>query len=689
MNPFEMRKTFFTAFLILGLFSVVLLNAQTEKFGKIKPDILKLTQDPDFPDASAVILFDVGTVKINYVNEDFEISQERHVRIKIFTKAGYDYANVTLPRYLKNREKFMKVSAVVYNLDAKGKVVKEKVESNQIFDEDIDNRINRKRFTFPSVSEGCVIEYKYQLVSNKSFRIVNWDFQHEIPVKYSEFDISYPVYFTYLIKYQGKLPFAKREENTRQETFTHKEVQNVSLGSRTTATQREISHSSFDMNFKTFLYVMKNVPPMVEEPFISTMEDYRAKLIHQYKAFQVPPNAPYNYITDWSSFVERMHEDSDWGGQLRMVNTFKKELNEITNENASELDNMVAIYDYARETLNWNGLYRIFPNTNLTNAFNRKDGNSSDINMLLTYFLQKAGFESYPVMISTRLHGKIDKAFPILNQFNSVINLTVINGKNYFLDATDPLRPYNLLDETDIYGVGLVINKYEFNWIQISNTFKSKELVSATIKISGDGEMSGSIEASQTGYYALKSRISIIDNGKEEFFNNEINDGGSASELTIEKVDFENDVDKPLMYKIGIESGAYAQVNGDMIYIKPMLFMAYDQNPFKTEKRDYPINFGYSRDQTYMLNLTIPEGYEVVELPESMKSVLPDNGGVFYFICKNIGTTIQLNSKINLNRTKYTVEEYLQLKSLFDMIVAKQAEQIVLKKIGVLNGRSE
>ena len=443
------------------------------------------------------------------------------------------------------------------------------------------------------------------------------------------------------------------------------------------------------MNFKTFLYVMKNVPPMVEEPFISTMEDYRAKLIHQYKAFQVPPNAPYNYITDWNSFVERMHEDSDWGGQLRKVNTFKKELNEITNENASELDNMVAIYDYARETLNWNGLYRIFPNTNLTNAFNRKDGNSSDINMLLTYFLQKAGFESYPVMISTRLHGKIDKAFPILNQFNSVINLTVIKGKNYFLDATNPLRPYNLLDETDIYGVGLVINKYEFYWIQISNTFKSKELVSATIKISCDGEMSGSIEASQTGYYALKSRISIIDNGKEEFFNNEINDGGSASELTIEKVDFENDVNKPLMYKIGIESGAYAQVNGEMIYIKPMLFMAYDQNPFKTEKRDYPINFGYSRDLSYMLNLTIPEGYEVVELPESMKSVLPDNGGVFYFICKNIGTTIQLNSKINLNRTKYTVEEYPQLKSLFDMIVAKQAEQIVLKKMGVLNGRSE
>ena len=684
-----MKKTFLAAFLILGLFPVILLNAQTEKFGKIKPDILKLTQDPDFPDASAVILFDVGTVKIDYVNEDFEITQERHVRIKIFTKAGYDYANVTLPRYLKKREKFMKVSAVVYNLDAKGKVVKEKVDSDQIFDEDIDNRINRKRFTFPSVSEGCVIEYKYQLVSNKSFRIVDWDFQYEIPIKYSEYNVSYPVYFTYLLKYQGKLPFAKREKSTRQETFTHKETKNVSLGPKTTATKRETTLSSFDMNFKTFLYVMKNVPPMVEEPFISTMEDYRAKIIHQYKAFQVPPNAPHNYIVDWNSFVERMHEDSDWGGQIRMLNTYKKELGEITNETASDLNNMVAIYDYVRKTLNWNGLYRVFPTTNLSSAFKRKDGNSSDINMLLTYFLQKAGLESYPVMISTRLHGTIDMAFPILNQFNSVINLTVIDGKNYFLDATDPLRPYNLLDETDIYGVGLVINKYEFNWIPISNTFKSKELVSATINLSVDGEMSGSIEGSQTGYYALDSRTSLIKNGKEEFFNNEINDGGSASELTIEKVDFENDVNKPLMYKIGIESSAYSQVSGDMIYIKPMLFMAYDQNPFKTEKRDYPVNFGYSRDQTYMLNMTIPEGYEVVEIPVAIKSVLPDNGGVFYFICKNIGTTIQLNSKINLNRTKYTVDEYPQLKTLFDMIVAKQAEQIVLKKVGTQNGGSE
>ena len=107
----------------------------------------------------------------------------------------------------------MKVTAATYYLDSKGKIVREKVDNDQVFDEDIDNRINRKRFTFPNVKEGYVVEYKYEMVSTKSYRIIDWDFQHFIPVKHSQFDVAYPKYFTYLSKYQGKLPSGYDLEN--------------------------------------------------------------------------------------------------------------------------------------------------------------------------------------------------------------------------------------------------------------------------------------------------------------------------------------------------------------------------------------------------------------------------------------------------------------------------------------------
>jgi hypothetical protein len=225
-------KNFITILSIAVLAFSVNLNAQIEKFGKIKTETLELTQDKEFPDATALILFDVGDVKIEYVADGFQISQKRHVRIKIFSKAGYKYADVVLPQYLKSYEKFKNVSANVFNLDERGKVIREKLDSKMIFDEDIDNKINRKRFTLPSVKEGTVIEYEYEIVSDRSFRIIDWDFQHEIPVKYSEYNLSYPEYFNYLSKYQGNFSFLKKDMIVQNIPIQYKESVRVMKGKR-------------------------------------------------------------------------------------------------------------------------------------------------------------------------------------------------------------------------------------------------------------------------------------------------------------------------------------------------------------------------------------------------------------------------------------------------------------------------
>jgi hypothetical protein len=665
------------AFIISGK----VINAQIEKFGKINPDILKLKQDPDFPEASAVILFDVGTAKINFVVDEFQLTQVRHVRIKIYTKAGYENANVYLPRYIKGREKFMKLSAVVYNLDEKGKVIKEKVDSDQIFDEDIDKKINRKRFTFPSVVEGSVIEYKYEMVSSESYRIMDWNFQYDIPVKCSRFEMSYPDYFTYLTKVQGNFPFERKEVNSHGEKVQFSNSYSVIDFNKNGTGTRHVDQYSIDLNYKDRLYEMKNVPPLEEEPFIRTIEDYRPKIINQFKSYHVPPNPITYFISSWEDFAEKMNEDSDFGGQLRLISSQKKLLEEITSEQATDKENMIAIYDFIRKKMNWNGSYRMFPTDKIFDAFEKEEGNSADINLLLTFLLQKAGFESYPVLISTRSHGMIDMSLPIANQFNSVINLTIINGQEYFMNATDPLRPYNLLDEDDLYGKGFVLNKYNYSWMPTSNMYKSKEMVSATMHIDPEGDLSGTIETSQTGYYALNSRTKMRNSGKDGFFNALMNEGEFESEYTIEEVVNMQSVSKPLVYKIFIESGSFTQMSGDMIYLKPMLQFAFNQNPFKNESRQYPIDFGYSREKSFMLNLTIPEGYEVVEIPGSVKTMLPEKAGVLYFACQRAGNSIQLISKINLSRTQYSVNEYKLLKDFFDLIVAKQSEQIVLRKI--------
>lgn len=665
--------------IILSLLIINYSNSQSQKFGKIKADVLTMAPDPLFPDASAMVLFDVGDVKIDFVSDAFQIVQKRHIRIKIFSKDGYEYADVILPRYLKEHEKYRTISANVFNLDEKGKIVKEKVSSKSIFDEDIDKRVNRKRFSFPSVKEGSVIEYKYEVVSERSFRIIDWDFQHDIPVKYSKFEVSYPDYFTYITKYQGDLPFKERETSSHPEKIQFTESKPILQKASSRNADRDLEQYSMDLNYKDFLYIMEDIPPMVEEPYMGTLEDFRAKLIHQYKSYKIPGRDPHVYISSWNTLGERMYEDSDFYGQLRFANTFKKELQNITSESASKLENMIAIYDFVKKSFKWNGLYRKFPTGNIVVSYDNKEGTSSDINMFLTYLLRHADFETYPVLISTRSHGAIDMTIPILKQFNSVINLTVIDGQNYFLDATNPLRPYNLLNEQDLYSQGFVIKKYEYNWIPVSNTFKSKEIISLNLNLSEDGYIDGVIEGAQTGYYSLETREGISKHGTDDYFAGDLSGEGFNYDFSVESIENKSELINPLKFKIKVSTNSFTQKGNDMIYLQPLLHLGTDQNPFMSEERNYPIDFYYSRDRTISLNLSVPEGYEVIEFPKAIKLSLPQKGGTFYFICQVTGNKIQLNSKINLNKTQYSVNEYTYIKAFFDQIVAKQNEQIVLK----------
>jgi len=84
--------------------------------------------------------------------------------------------------------------------------------------------------------------------------------------------------------------------------------------------------------------------------------------------------------------------------------------------------------------------------------------------------------------------------------------------------------------------------------------------------------------------------------------------------------------------------------------------------------------------EKYILNLTIPEGYEVAELPEDIKMTLPDGSGSYLYMIQVTNNVLQLRCEEALKKPVYLPEEYEALKSLFDLIFEKEAEQIILKK---------
>ena len=118
----------------------------------------------------------------------------------------------------------------------------------------------------------------------------------------------------------------------------------------------------------------------------------------------------------------------------------------------------------------------------------------------------------------------------------------------------------------------------------------------------------------------------------------------------------------------------------DLFYFNPMFTEGHMENPFKALGREYPVEMPYTTDKTYVLEIEIPDGYSVEELPKSAQLSLNDTDGYFEYLVQKNEKSIQMRSRIKLNKTFFLPEEYALLRDFYSTILKKQSEMIVFKK---------
>jgi hypothetical protein len=121
----------------------------------------------------------------------------------------------------------------------------------------------------------------------------------------------------------------------------------------------------------------------------------------------------------------------------------------------------------------------------------------------------------------------------------------------------------------------------------------------------------------------------------------------------------------------------------EMVYIDPVLVARMKDNPFSAPSREFPIDFGATFNETYQIQLTIPKGYVVDELPKTVSFSAEDKSGSFLYQATQLGDKIIINTILSIEKPIFVQTEYLIIKNFFDTVIAKQTEQIVLKKAGI------
>ncbi len=639
------------------------------KFGKVDPQDFK--QNTADSNVHAIVIADIGSSHFEGNSKGwFSLVHKRFKRMQIITKNGYDAANVEISIYTdgKSEEDLTSLKAVTYNLE-NGKVVETKLETKSaVFKDKINKKLLIKKFTFPNIREGSIIEFKYEITSDFLFNLQPWEFQGEFPTRWSEYTVSIPQFFDYNFLSQGYQSFHLNEKKNYTSSF------NISEAGGVGATERY----NFNSGVTDYRWAIKDAPALKNESFTSTVRNHITKMQFQLAGYK-DPLKPRSFLTSWPEACVDLLKDEDFGYSLNRDNGWLNDAISATTKNTQDkLQKAKNIFEYVRDNMTCTDHNRLYIDHPLKNVLKDRSGSEAEINLLLTAMFIKAGYTADPVMLSTRSHGYVYTPTPILERFNYIITRVKIDDNYYFLDASVPEMGFGKLGFGCYNGNAKIINPEEAFVELKADELVERKLSSVVIINDDKGNMSGAMRQTPGYYESTWFRSRIKEKGKDQFFSDIKKAFNTEVEISNTAIDSVKNYDVPLFISYDFD---IKQEKEDIIYFNPMFGEGWKENPFKSDSRAYPIEMPYARDETYLLKMDVPEGYVVDELPKQLKIRLNETEDSFfeYLITESEGV-ISLRTRLQLKRALYLPDEYETLREFFNMIVKKQSEQIVFKK---------
>lgn len=663
--------------LIIILFFILFFlktGAQEFKLGKVSIEELQQKVHPKDTTAVAAILFKSGETSFDYSNDaGFTVVTKVAVRIKIYKKEGYDWANQEVNfRIGSSKENVDFSDAATYNLIA-GKIEKTKLKSEGEFQENINRYWDKKKITMPNVKEGSVIEFRYTIKSSNVGELRDWNFQTSIPVNYSEYKTYIPEYFIYNSHLKGFItPKIISDKNKRQIFLNKKEKECDICPSLNTNTK-------FDYIETKTTYLAENLPAIKQEAFVNNVDNYAASLEQELSMTHYPNEPIKTFSSDWNAVVKTIYEYVDFGPELNKTGYFEEDIKTVIAGLSTPEEKISALLNYVKTTVKWNDYYGYSCNDGVKKAYKDKTGNVAEINLMLTAMLRYAGLTANPVLVSTRSNGIA--VFPNRTAFNYVIAAVETSKELVLLDASDAFSTPNVLPFRALNWVGRLIRKDGTSEeVDLTPKFVSNNTVMMNYTIDSNGQVSGKLRRQKTDHNAMLFRQNIY-NLKEDAYLEKLENDYEKIEIKEYSRANEKELSLPVTETFSFSGTNLCEVIGGKIYINPMLFLTQEKNPFKQENREYPIDYGFPFLDKYSINIQIPDGYKVETLPSPIVLNMQDNLGIFKFMTNLTETTIQVVLTHQINTPIISSEYYSMLKEYYQGIITKENEKIVLTKI--------
>ncbi len=629
------------------------------KFGKVTQSELEMTTYKKDTTANAVVLYEHGYTDFSVTNTRYIIRTTVYKKVKIFNNEGYSNATIEVYLYKGDRatEKLKNIKGISHNIA----ISSIKIGKKDIFETEVSDKFRKVSFTLPNIKDGTVIEYMYTIESPFFHNFTGWDFQEDIPKIESVFKASIPGNFIYNRDIIGSLKLFKNIAVIKKKCFSIPGVVGYS-------------------DCENLTYSMKDIPAFIEEDYMTSAKNFKARIKFEMSKYQSFSGEIIKYTSTWKAVDKDYKRDKDIGGQLMRKDYFKKIIpDEVLSEN-DILKRAKKVYYFIQNHYSWNEDYKIFSNMNVKRAFKNKVGSVGEVNISLINALDASGIDAEMVLLSTRNNGTPTKIHPVISDFNYIIAKIKVGNKIYFLDATDENLPFGVLPQRCLNGDARVMDfKNGSYWETIEPITTTQDKTTMMLTLDEEGELEGKMRVSHFGYDAIDKRKEIKTKKEEKYIEN-LEDINEGLEIVSYKNTNLNEIEKSLIEEFDLIIDGESTI-GDKYYLYPFIFDRLEENPFKLEMRQYPVDFGHPWKTDFALTIIIPEGFEVETMPKNKSMALPNKKGYFMFNTTVKNQKISLSFKFILNNPYFYSNEYAYLKELFKQMIIIQNEPIVLKRL--------
>lgn len=624
-----MKNYTLTAFLLLSFCFSFAQMIDPQEMGQVTLDELKMKFYEKDSTASAVVLKEEYFTYYNPSKKN-SFTKYFYVRMKILKKNGYKHAALSIP-FLKS-SRLKDVEAITYNLDSNGQIAKTEVEEKDVLKEKYSKDIKIKTFAMPNVKIGSVIEYKFTLKHSGGYGIFDWTVQSDIPKIKSIYKAHLPV-----------------DLRSRMIGYVIPTVKDIYLKKKCLGNNGcNFAHFEFD-----------HVPPFVEEKYLTSKWNYITRLSFERQYYRTDIKGPNREWRALDSYFKKYYEK-----EMNNASFLKKQLpSEILNETDNTLK-AKKIFSFIQDHFTVSSS----ADGNLIKDYNARAAGAQNINISLYNAFKAGGIANTQLaLLSTRKNGFVTDFHPSITDFNYVLVRLELNGKVYLLDATDKNLPFGIIPFNCLTNKVRVLDYVNGSrWEKVKPYKNNSVKTRVNIEIDDEGNITGKKSITRNGYEALLTRKLINKySSQDEYLESE------ESRYPVFEIDnytntYLKDENKPLKEEFELVSEETSSIK-----IGKLLGLL-TQNPFQLKDRKYPVDYGYKRKGTFLLNIKIPDNYQLRSIPENKVYTLPGNDASYIFKVSQIENNLSIYIKSQINKTVFLNSEYQQLKDYYRKIVELQ-----------------